>query len=226
LINKEAEQPTVYLTATPTETSTATPLPSATPTRTRIPTNTATPPPTPIPTIQPGTCLQLIVNGDAEGSTGWLFKTTEFTGGYSSLQSHAGARAIRTGIESGIPKYSFSSAEQEVQIPAEATSLTLDFYYYCQATGSSTDNDMDYLLVIEQDGDRYFLRPAIYYPETDRRAWTHAIFNQDSPVVGGAKTLGDFRGARVKVHFETYNNWWGGSAAMYVDDVSFLACRN
>jgi hypothetical protein len=225
LIGKDMLQPTVYMTPTPIETNTATPVPSATATATRAPTNTATPRASATPTMQPGTCRQLIANGGGEDDAGWVFKTTEFTGGYSSLQAYSGTRSIRTGIESGIPKYSFSSAEQEVLIPAEATSLTLDFYYYCQATGPSTDNDMDYVLVIEQDGDRYFLRPAIYYPETNLRTWVHAIFNESSSIVGGSRTLGDFRGQRVRVHFETYNNWWGGAAAMYVDDVSFLACR-
>ena len=42
---------------------------------------------------------------------------------------------------------------------------------------------------------------------------------------GTTVSLAQFKGQRVTLHFETYNNGWGGTAAMYVDDVSFMACR-
>lgn len=174
----------------------------------------------PTPTLGPGECRELIVNGNCESSVpSWVFVPTEYTAGYSSAQVHGGTRSLRTGIETGSPKYSYSAAQQAIDVPLEAEHLTLSFWYYAQATGPQGDSDKDYALIFDQYGHTHYLT-WITYPSTNDRTWKQAVFTEQS-----FPALLQFRGQRIYVHFETYNNSWGGIAAMYTDDVSFQACR-
>jgi len=220
------ETPTI--TNTPTHTGTPTITPTAsntpvgtltrTPTATRTPTITRTPTVTPTPTLAPGECRELIINGSCETEvTSWSFPPTAYTAGYSTTRAHGGVRSLRTGIESGSPVYSYSSAKQSVYVPAEAEHLTLSFWYYTQATGS--DSDKDYALIVDQAG-RYYYLTWLTWPYTNGRNWVHVELNETS-----YPTLLQFRGQRITIHFETFNNGYGGIAAMYTDDISFVACR-
>lgn len=211
--------PTVTQTFTPTNTPTRTltPTPTATRTVTATPTGTLVVTLTPTPTVRPTNCYEAIVNGGAETTGGWDFPATAYTGGYSTAQKHSGARAVRTGIESGAPIYSYSSAYQRVDIPLNATDLRLSFWYYNTSTAStSTDRDKSYVLIIDQYGYYHYLAD-VNYPNTNDRVWRQLILNYAD--------LAPYRGQRIQVHFETYNNWWGGVHTMYVDDVSLVICQ-
>ena len=69
------------------------------------------------------------------------------------------------------------------------------------------------MLRVDATGTYHTLR-ALSYPNTDGRAWTYLEWDES--------TLAPFKGQHVWLHFETYNNGWGGTTAMYVDDVSWL----
>lgn len=228
--------PTHTLTATPTETSTATATatPSATATATatatitNTPTNTATPTstltptitPSPTATMAPGECRELIVNGNAEAYEGWYFVPTQYMAGYSVAQSHSPTRSLRTGIEpfGWHPAYvTYSIVEQHVLVPAEADTLALGLWYYAVATGGPSDLDGDILMILVDDtGDRHVLK-RLTWPANNTRVWTYLEWDE--------ATLSPFKGQTVALHFETYNNGWGGTTALYVDDVSLEACR-
>ena len=227
-----------FIVATPTPTATETPTTTSTPTITTTPSNTPTgtitrtptvtrtstvtrtPTISPTPTLAPGECRELIINGNCEtDTTSWSFIPTEYTAGYSTAQAHGGTRSLRTGIESGNPKYSYSSVQQSVYVPAEAEHLTLSFWYYTQATSPQGTTDRSYALIIDQSG-RYYYLTWLTGAAANGRTWVYAQFTEES-----FPTLLQFRGQRITIHFETQNDSWGGIAAMYTDDVSFQVCR-
>jgi len=209
--------PTLTSTPTATSTRTATPTPTHTGTISPTPTGTLTATVTPTPTVRPTSCYEVIVNGGAETNSAWEFPSTAYTGGYSTAQPHSGVRALRTGIESGPSIYSYSSAYQRVDIPFDATNLQLSFWYYNKSVGStSSDRDKSYVLIIDQYGYYHYL-VDVNYPNTNDRVWRQLILSYAD--------LAPYRGQRIQIHFETYNNGWGGIHVMYADDVSLTVCR-
>jgi len=156
------------------------------------------------------------VNGSAETSAGWYFPVTAYTANYSEAQKHSGKRSLRTGIETGTPKYSYSAAEQSIYIPLDARTMNLSFWYYTQSNSPFSDDDWSYVLLIDSRGAYHYLL-RIQYPNTNTRTWTKAEFTEQA--------LGPYRGQTVTLHFETFNTDWGGITAMYADDISFQACR-
>jgi len=207
--------PPPSVTFTPSATLTGTPVPT-------LPPPTWTPIPSPTPTWYPGACLDLIVNGDCESDEGWYFPITEYTAGYSTLRYHGPTgRSIRTGIESGSPKHSYSAAEQSFDVPLDADQMTLTFWYYCIAatTGPGTEGDHGdraYVMIIDQYGYYHYLL-SVRWPETNQQVWIRAQFDES--------VLSTFRGQRVTLHFETANNSYGRILAMYLDDISFEVCK-
>jgi len=104
-----------------------------------------------------------------------------------------------------------------LDIPSEAESLLLSFWYYTVASGGSADTDRDYIaLVVEASGATYDLVRA-QYPQNNQQTWVHVQWDESF--------LAQFKGQRIALYFETYNNGTGGSAAMYVDDVSLWVCQ-
>lgn len=207
-------------TATATETSAPTSTVTATSTQTLSPTLTGTV--TPTATWAPGKCIELVVNGDCEdyeADDAWDFIPSAHMAGYSSTQCRD-TRALRTGIESGGPVFSYSAVEQVIDVPLEAEEMTLTFWYYCVATGPDYDGDRHYAFIIDQEG--IYHTPYLLdmtWPESNQQSWVQAQFTNET------YDLGQFRGQRIRLHFETVNNPWGGFAVMYIDDVSLEVCR-
>ncbi len=224
----ETLTPSVTPTATATATDTATPTSTATATSTATPTDTATPTatltptitPSPTATLAPGECRDLIVNGNAETYEGWTFVPTQYIAGYSLAQYRSAVRSLRSGIEpyGWHPSYgSYSIFEQRILIPAEADTLTLGFWYYAVATGGPGDTDGDILMLLLDETGESFEGERLSYPDSNTRTWTYLEWDESA--------LAPFKGQVVTLHVETYNNGWGGTTALYVDDVSMNACR-
>jgi hypothetical protein len=235
-----SETPTATSTVTPSETPTATstvtpsitPTPSTTltPSITPTPSTTLTPSITPTPsttytasvtpsatpTLTPGACSELVANGGCESNAAWYFPTTAYTAGYSAAQAHGGTRSVRTGIETGYPVYSYSAASQAIDIPVDAKQINLSFWYYAQSSSPFSDEDWSYVLVIDARGAYHYLL-RVRWPDTNAKTWTKAEFTE--------QVLAQFRGQRIRLHFETANTDWGGITALYVDDVSLQVCR-
>ena len=188
---------------------------------------TLTPSPTPTltvtatPTWGPGTCYDLIENGDCEADEGWFFPLTEHTAGYSTAFAYSPDRSLGMGLEVGDPNiYSHSAAHNlyPIYVPADAQQMTLSFRYYCVEDGPFDDPDADYVFILNEYKDPvYPPLMAIHWPETNQQAWLYAEFDETE--------LAQFLGQRIYVHFETFNDGTGGKAAFYVDDVSFEVCR-
>ncbi len=207
--------PTVGPSPTPTFTPTATLTPSLTPTATETPLYTATPTVTPSPTVTP--CENMVANGGAENDDAWHFPPTAHTGGYSTTHALYGLRSLRSGIEEyyDIGTESYSSAQQYVYVPLYSQQMRFSFWYYSKATGAPAEADWHYIIIIDQYGTRYFLK-RIYWPETTEQVWRRVEFTEE--------VLWRFRGQFITLVFGTYNNGWGGAAAMWVDEVHFDVC--
>lgn len=216
--------PSNTATRTPTLTPsiTATPTNTLTPSITPTPTHTLTPSitPTPTSTLAPGQCREVVINGDAEGYDGWYVVPTTYNAYYSVVQAHSPTRSLRMGIELNgwhPPYETYSIYEQNLLVPGEAEHLTLGLWYYTVSSGGPADTDWAAVLVIvDASGEQHeFMR--LHWPDTNMRTWTY--------VEWGDAALEQFKGQRVMLHLEVFNNGTGGATAMYIDDVSLMACR-
>jgi hypothetical protein len=186
----------------PTPIPTATPPPPSTPT----PTGTALPPP-PTPTQPPG-CPELILNGGFETGEGWEMPNTPRPAAYTTAQVHSGGRAARLGIEDPSRNvYSFSSVQQVVTVPSEATGARLSFWYLAQK-GESTD----YGYIVLQDANQIWR--------------TLSIIRQPPPGWQRVEVdVSHYAGQTVLLRLGVRNDGQGGAMAVYLDDVSLQACQ-
>lgn len=184
-------------TPTPTPTSTATPRPTATP--------TATPTPT------PGACINLLVNGDFESSTGWRFGSTPYPAAYITNPVYAGARAARLGIPAGVAnRLAHSSVYQTVTIPANAVAPVL--LRFALRPGGAADG-IDY---------RETLLLNTSFGVVARLERSYAAANDQ----WGMRTydLTAYRGRTLVLYFNVYNNGSGSQMWSYLDSVQLGSC--
>jgi len=170
-------------------------------------------------------CFNVIANGGFEFDTGWILPTTEYPAAYSLDLAHSGSRSMRTGIPPGGPNVqSYSSAYQNVTIPAGVASATLRFWEYplsgearrlrlqagVNPLAMAPAGDAQYVLVLDAEGG--WLQ-TLLWQASDDRLWTYHEFD-----------LSAYAGQTIRLHFGTYNDGTGGLTAMYVDDVSLEIC--
>jgi len=94
--------------------------------------------------------------------------------------------------------------------------MNLTFWYYAQSTSPFSDDDLSYVLIIDDRGIYHYLL-KLQWPNTNTRTWTKAEFTE--------QVLAPYRGQTISLHVEAANTNWGGITALYIDDVSFQACR-
>lgn len=178
------------------------------------------------------TCWEWLVNGGAERDEAWEMPVAGATASYSTAQAHGGSRSIRVGIVDGENKYAYSSARQQVTLPADAESITLSTWLYPVSTGTQmaaysrrvleagiagehpsapTAGDAQYVLLLGEEGN---IVERLLWMRQDTAAWEHHSFD-----------LGAYAGQTVSVLFGAYNDGQGGITGMYVDDVSLLVCK-
>lgn len=213
-----------------------TPGPSPTPTQTSPP--TASPTPTLTPTVNPG-CTEGVLNGGFETLSAWEFPITPYSAGYSQARVRTGSYAARTGIiNTWDNRYSYSSVQQRVTIPANATSAVLRFWMY-QISGEVSTMALPEELpeantgaFISEDGALFGSEPmagdvqyalilnsskqwigTMVWTRSNARVWTEQAFD-----------LRQYAGSTIWLHFGTYNDGASGVSALYVDDVSLTLC--
>lgn len=173
---------------------------------------------------------ELIQNGGFEDQTAWIFPVTEYRAGYTTAASHSGARAARTGIENQADnRLSYSSARQQVTIPAGVESAILRVWLYPwsgeaalaaqiarsdapEFGAAATLNDAQYVLILDPAGpgeadDR--LIETLMWTRSDARVWSLHQFD-----------VSKYAGQTIKIQIGTYNDGVNGVTGMYVDDVS------
>jgi hypothetical protein len=108
-------------TGTPTYTPTFTP----TPTLTATPTGSITPSPT------PAGCYDILVNGDFESNSGWIFGDDPVPGKYTGAFKQNGLRSVQLGITPDVTMVeSYSSIRQLIMIPAATSTVTLRWWQW------------------------------------------------------------------------------------------------
>ncbi|MFQ5592822.1 MAG: right-handed parallel beta-helix repeat-containing protein [Anaerolineae bacterium] len=203
--------PTATPTITPTPTRTVTPGgPTATRTATpRVP----TPTPTPTQKPPPGECQQVILNPGFEVTGSWTLGNTPRPARYTTMNKHSGERSILMGIRAFEPDvYSYSSVWQAINIPPDADSVRLSFYYWPR-TEEFTDRDWQAAWIFGPDFDSPPLARVLKIRSNEE--WWHP-HEQD---------LSEFAGQTITLYFTAFNDgrgyrrtWW------YVDDVAVDIC--
>lgn len=195
--------------ASPTPTWTRTP--SATPTRTLTPTQTRTAAPSLTPTVGPTrapTCLEQAANASFEVDGGWEIPFTARPAEYTNLKAHSGGRSLALGITEGNNVRSYSSARQLFDLPADATQITLAFWYL--PLSEDEVHDRQYVLILDEQNNTL-----------ETLMW---VGKNDGLWLSRAHSLTGYAGRRIKLHFGVYNDGQGGITAMYLDDVSVQVC--
>lgn len=202
-------------TVTPTPTQTSTPLPTAThtatPTNTATATATATPTPSPTPSPIPNLCPQLVINPGFENSGGWTLPATAYSAVYSSEQVAAGLTSLRVGIPiSGVNTLSYSSVYQTINLPTNASQITLQARIWRGSSSSTSDTDSQYLWLSPSG----MANKVVFSGRSNSQSWETITYD-----------LTSLKGKSVQLLFGTYNNGSGGKTVMYVDNVSVLSCQ-
>ncbi len=207
MLNQAAHIRTIQVAQAPTASPTSTTPP------TQPPSHPTTQPPTPPATQPPDRCFELISNGSFETNEGWNILDTVHDAAYTDLVARSGARSMRLGIEDAARNlFSFSSVEQRVTIPGDASAVRLSFWYRALRSTTdgenSTDRDYGYVLVRDAGGGWRMLS-VIRQAQAD---WMR--LELDLP----------FAGQSLWLRFGVRNDGQGAAMAIYLDDVSLQVC--
>ena len=154
-------------------------------------------------------CPNLIIDGGFETGGSWVLGPAPVPPQYVTFTKHSGNQALMLGITSGANVESFSSARQTVTIPAAATQTTLSFWFYAMASAPATTDYMEVVLL--DTAGAILTKPWVSH--NNSQLWNQMNFD-----------LSPWRGQTVQVYFNVYNDGLGGTAAMFLDDVSLTAC--
>jgi hypothetical protein len=154
-------------------------------------------------------CADLIADGGFETGGAWQLGVTPVPPEYVTYAAHAGARSLALGITQGANTKSYSSARQPVWLPANATQAKLTFWVYA-VVGSEPVADKLQALLLKPNGDTLAI---LWTSNANNPTWTQLTYDL-TPWVGEA----------VQVYFNVINDGVGGTAGMFLDDVSLVAC--
>lgn len=172
-----------------------------------LPEPTPVPTPTPTPTPSGPPCAQLVQNGGFESGGGWVIYQTPAQARLTGTVARSGQRSLQVGIGPGMEhRYSYSSAEQRLAIPAGRTAR-LSLWYTIPDPGGSGDNGY---LLLRPDGGTWRYLGTLRDPTP---GWTP--FEVD---------LSGYAGQSVTLRIGMRNDGRDVPMVMYVDDVSLEAC--
>jgi len=116
---------------------------------------------------------------------------------------------MRLGLAPGGNLYSYSSVQQTVEIPADATQADLTFHYF--PVMSAGDEDRIYMCILLSDSNA--ILNCDFWTDPNQ-AWNLRTYN-----------LLSHAGLRIKVHFGVRNDGYDGASAAYLDDVQLWISR-
>jgi hypothetical protein len=168
--------------------------------------------------IIPENCIELIDNGSFEArGMGWSQQGSKISPVYTAptletpgaLQS---GLAIRLGLVDDVNVAGISATQQLVHLPADRNKITLHFRYFPQYQGSPSPGDFQYVDIYHGESGQFVGR-ALGVQRNDR-AWIERQYD-----------LSGQAGEAVRLFFMVSNDGVEGNIAMFVDDVSLLACH-
>ena len=207
--------------ATPTPTAilvTATPTPGPpTIVVTNTPTPivvTATPTRTPLPPVPPGTCTELLSDGGFESlGVGWTRGRTPDYGAFvGSSLVHSGSVAVRLGNVDQPDRFSYSSIRQTVTLSYGVDVIRLSFWHNLRSEDMGIERDRQEVILL--DPVTSVTVSVLWRVTRDDRVWQMEALD-----------LTPFQGRILTLYFNVRNDGDGRRTAMYLDDVSLLACQ-
>jgi len=200
------EVPSVYLPLVVRAHKTTPPAPTPTP----EPTPDPTPDPTPEPTPEP---CEFILDDGFESETGWTYSATSPARAERvSSTVHAGSWAALAGIpsgEAGGGDTAYASLSRAVVLPADADTITLQFWAYPIAEASDP-GDLHYVGLRDAENTWHGLSTET----EDGWAWESRAFD-----------LTAYAGQPITLYFGTKNDGDADTAALYLDDIQIEVCR-
>jgi hypothetical protein len=162
----------------------------------------------------PPDCVELVHNGGFEESaTGWTLGGGAAPPAYATeLTFNDSRQSLRLGVTDGPNVASISLADQELALPKEATSIVLSFRYYPLYDAPPGPGDLQYVDLYNATTGQFAGR-ALGVQINDR-TWRAADY--DLTALGGQT---------VSLVFAVNNDGVEGRTALYVDNVSVMACH-
>ena len=162
--------------------------------------------------LSPDGCSELVINGGFEVTDlHWGLAGTTVPPGYSTARAYAGERSLRLGIVDSANLDGSDSLYQDIALPDSAQHFTLSFHYWASHE-NAPGSDMQLLNIYEATTGVRLAQP--WSRLSNEQSWQFAQID-----------LTHLRGRTLRIEFGVYNDGSGGRTALYLDDVSLLACE-
>jgi hypothetical protein len=165
----------------------------------------------------PDNCIELVNNGSFEArGMGWSQEGSKILPAYGAPALTANAQpsgvAIRLGLTDVITATGISATQQLLQLPADRNQITLRFRYFPLYATPVSRGDYQYVDIYHGESGQFMGR--VLGIQSNARQWLDAEYD-----------LSKLAGEAVRLFFMVSNDGIDGNIAMYIDDVSVLACR-
>jgi hypothetical protein len=159
-------------------------------------------------------CVEVVNNGNFEAvGPGWIMAPSERQPKYTSTETfNDSADSMQLGIVDMANVQSVSAIDQTIALPSDVTSIVLSFRYYPIYEPGPGHGDLQYADIYTALTNQFVGRALGEL--NDAGVWLTRDFD-----------LTAFAGQPVRLVFAVNNDGVGGRTAMYVDNVSVLACN-
>ena len=162
--------------------------------------------------LSPDGCSELVINGGFEVTDlHWGLAGTTAPPSYSTARAYAGERSLRLGIVDNANLDGSDSLYQDIALPDSAQHFTLSFHYWASHE-NAPGSDMQLLNIYEATTGVRLAQP--WSRLSNEQSWQFAQID-----------LTHLRGRTLRIEFGVHNDGSGGRTALYLDDVSLLACE-
>lgn len=174
----------------------------------------AAPPADPVWQIGPASgCQELVVDGDFEEiSAEWTLSASADLPRYSAdIAAASGSQSMQLGSLDPPNVAANGTIGQNIVLPAEATNIVLSFSYYPLYAGISDPGDLQYGEIIHQNTGQSLV--TVLSGQLNMGTWLSSRYD-----------LTALAGQPVRLIFGVHNDGRDGQMALFVDQVSILAC--
>ena len=162
--------------------------------------------------LSPDGCSELIINGGFEATDlHWGLAGTALPPSYSTAKAYAGDRSLRLGIVDSANQDASDNLYQDIALPDSAQHFTLSFHFWASHE-DAPGSDMQLLNIYEATTGVRLAQP--WARLSNEQSWQFELID-----------LTHFRGRTLRIEFGVHNDGGGGRTALYLDEVSLLACE-
>ena len=163
--------------------------------------------------LSPDSCSELLINGGFEvAELHWsLLSGTSVPPSYSTARVFAGDRSLRLGIIDSANLDASNGIYQDVRLPDSAERFVLSFHHW-PVHEDTPGSDVQLLNIYDAATGVRLSQP--WSQLSNQQTWN--FYQVD---------LTHFKGRALRIEFGVVNDGSGGRTALYLDDVSLLACE-